>query len=92
MPLNSINYELKRRYPTALRDAGFKNTWDYIKRAESEELVTVQDDGNGSVYIGLANHNPSSDEVCEKPFPIFFYLFLFVSGFESLTLTTFRRI
>lgn len=55
--LHSVSYELKRRFPTAIREAGFKTVLEYIHGAQSRGLVEISDDSSGSIYVQLADPN-----------------------------------
>ncbi|KAG8830385.1 hypothetical protein FRC17_004943 [Serendipita sp. 399] len=49
--LHSVTYELKRRFPTAIREAGFRTMLEYLHGAQAEGLVEVTDDATGSIHI-----------------------------------------
>jgi hypothetical protein len=52
--LVSVSYEVKRRFPTAIKDAGFKTILEYIHGAQARGLVEISDDSGGSIYVQLA--------------------------------------
>jgi hypothetical protein len=49
-----VSYEIKRRFPTAIKDAGFKTILEYIHGAQARGLVEISDDSGGSIYVQLA--------------------------------------
>lgn len=51
--LHSVSYELKRRFPTALKDAGYKSILEYLHGAQEHGLLEVTDDDSGSIYVQL---------------------------------------
>ena len=51
--LHSVSYELKRRFPTALKDAGFKTILEYLHGAQEHGLLEITDDDSGSIYVQL---------------------------------------
>lgn len=51
--LHSVSYELKRRFPTALKDAGYKSILEYLHGAQEYGLLEVTDDDSGSIYVQL---------------------------------------
>ncbi|KAG8857495.1 hypothetical protein FRB91_011306 [Serendipita sp. 411] len=54
--LQSVTYELKRRFPTAIRDAGFKTMLEYVYGAQAQGLVEVIGDITGSVYVQVSSN------------------------------------
>jgi hypothetical protein len=51
--LHSVSYELKRRFPAALKDAGYKSILEYLHGAQEHGLLEVTDDDSGSIYVQL---------------------------------------
>lgn len=49
--LHSVSYELKRRFPTAIRDAGYKSILEYLHGAQAKGLIEIHDDPSGSIYV-----------------------------------------
>ncbi|CAG7849986.1 SubName: Full=Uncharacterized protein {ECO:0000313/EMBL:CCA67294.1} [Serendipita indica DSM 11827] len=58
--LHNVSYELKRRFPTAIRDAGYKTMVEYLYGAQAQGLVEVTDDASGSIYVQFAKHQPAT--------------------------------
>jgi hypothetical protein len=49
--LHSVSYELKRRFPTAIRDAGYKSILEYLHGAQAKGLIDINDDPSGTIYV-----------------------------------------
>jgi hypothetical protein len=71
--LHSVSYELKRRFPTALKEAGYKSILEYLHGAQEHGILEITDDDSGSIYVQLitsavleVSTGPFRDEESER--------------------------